>query len=90
MPPFLFTSHYREKTLGFKSYAHLFYSRKMPPEDGTVPGREELLTGKIDKPAYFVMKVNRAGKYLDKYPQLEKINEKNGFVFAIRKIVDND
>ncbi|MFW6327894.1 MAG: glycosyltransferase family 39 protein, partial [Bacteroidota bacterium] len=78
------------ETLGFKSYAHLFYSRKYPPRNGQVPSREFMLNGDIEKPAYFVMKNIKAEKYLNEYPNLEKIKEKNGFVFAIRKPGEND
>ncbi len=72
-------------TLGFKSYAHLFYAQMKPYEDERASDTGWLLNGEIDRPAYFVFKIQRKAKYLDAYPQLEIIAEKNGFVFAMRK-----
>jgi len=44
-----------------------------------------LLEGDIDKPAYFVFKIHKKSEYMEKYPQLELLYEKNGFVFTKRK-----
>ena len=71
-------------TLGFKSYAHLFYG-KVKPEKGLVAANSKwMLDGNIDRDAYFVFKINRKDKYLKEYPQLKILYEKNGFVFAKR------
>ena len=43
-----------------------------------------LLTGNIDKPAYFVYKINRKEEYSRIYPHLHILYEKNGFIFAAR------
>lgn len=69
---------------GFKSYAHLFYTKKTPQLSHDSHGQEWLLHGDIDKEAYFVCRINRA-KSLEEMKQLEKIREKNGFVFFKRK-----
>jgi 4-amino-4-deoxy-L-arabinose transferase-like glycosyltransferase len=76
-------------TLGFKSYAHLFYGR-IPPERsaraaGVAPDRYEgwLLSGPIDRPVYFVSKVDRADSWRDQ-PGIKVIGERNGFVFFRR------
>ncbi len=71
--------------LGFKSYAHLFYSEKQPATAKTQPATDILLRGKIDKPAYFVSKITRKDEILNSYPLLEVIYQKNGFVFYRRK-----
>ena len=71
-------------TLGFKSYAHLYYSRIQPYDDPRATEKEWLLNGDIDKPAYFVFKIQRKERYLEEYPQLELLYEKNGFVFTKR------
>ncbi len=71
--------------LGFKSYAHLFYGRKPIPENEKSYSEEWLLNGNIDKKAYFVMKINKAERYLSEHQELKKLYEKNGFVFAVRK-----
>lgn len=72
------------KVLGYKSYAHLFYSRKMPQANEQHYDEEWLLTGDIDKPAYFVCKIMLAEQYRA-MPQLEEIGTKNGFVFFKRR-----
>lgn len=72
------------KVLGYKSFAHLFYSKKMPQDNDKHYDEEWLLTGDIDKPAYFVCKIMQADKYRA-MPQLEEMGSKNGFVFFRRK-----
>jgi hypothetical protein len=75
--------------LGFKSYAHLFYGR-MPPERsaraaGVASDRYEawLLSGPIDRPAYFVSKLDKADRWRGQ-PGLEVIGARDGFVFFRR------
>ena len=71
-------------TLGFKSYAHLFYG-KVQPEEGLVSKHSKwVLKEGNDKDAYFVFKVNRKERYMKEYPEFEILYEKNGFVFAKR------
>jgi 4-amino-4-deoxy-L-arabinose transferase-like glycosyltransferase len=72
------------KTLGFKSYAHYFYGKTLPPENPLYYDNNWLLTGKIDKPAYFVFKMTKKEEYSHDYPQLNILYEKNGFIFAVR------
>ncbi len=76
-------------TMGFKSYAHLFYGRKKPPVNPLSYDQEWLLKGHIDKPVYFVFKITRKQRYMEEYPQLHLLFEKNGFVFARREIPDS-
>lgn len=70
--------------LGYKSYAHLFYTAKNAPSDTNYYHEEWLLNGETDKPVYFICKVQRAEEYRQ-LPQLEEIGQKNGFVFFRRK-----
>jgi uncharacterized membrane protein YiaA len=72
------------KTLGFKSYAHLFYGKTKPAANPLAHDNAWLLTGKIDKPAYFVYKITKRGEYSRIYPQLTILYEENGFIFAVR------
>jgi hypothetical protein len=87
------------QVLGYKSYAHLFYSRKMPSANPayyhttisqvgasavTEPNEQWLLHGPIDKPAYFICKLPDAGEW-SKMPELEQIGARNGFVFFRRR-----
>ncbi len=75
--------------LGYKSYAHLFYTEKSKPvnpqyynADGKV-NEQWLLTGDVDKPVYFSCKVTAADRYRG-MPELQEIGSKNGFVFFRR------
>ncbi|GIV32990.1 MAG: hypothetical protein KatS3mg031_0525 [Chitinophagales bacterium] len=72
------------QVLGFKSYAHLFYTQKRPPVHAWVSDKNRLLAGDIDKEAYFVCKINKAGRYKKEYPSLQEIGRQNGFVFFKR------
>ncbi|MDF1574268.1 MAG: glycosyltransferase family 39 protein [Bacteroidales bacterium] len=70
-------------TLGFKSFTHLFYFDKQPgEEDDSI---ERLMTGSLDRDAYFVIKVNKKDIYLERYPELEVLMEKDGYVFTVRR-----
>lgn len=70
--------------LGYKSYAHLFYTDKIPPTDTSYYSEEWLLTGNVTKPVYFICKIQRADDYRA-LQQLEEIGQKNGFVFFKRR-----
>jgi len=72
-------------TLGFKSYAQYFYTRKPKPENANAYQNEWLMSGDIDKNAYFVTKINKKDRFLKQYPQLEELYVKNGFVFLVRR-----
>ncbi len=75
------------ETLGFKSYAHYFYTLKQKEENLESSNKDWLINGDIDKDVYFVSKNDRVENYLNKYPNLKVIGEKNGFVFITRKDV---
>ncbi|MBV8254160.1 MAG: glycosyltransferase family 39 protein [Chitinophaga sp.] len=72
------------KALSYHSYAQHYYSREMPHSNPNYYNTEWLLNGNIDKPAYFICRITDAEPYLQ-HPHLEKIGEKNGFVFFKRK-----
>ncbi|MGB1247429.1 MAG: ArnT family glycosyltransferase [Chitinophagales bacterium] len=74
--------------LGFKSYAHLFYTKKSA--DLPYYSNEELLHEDIELPVYFVCKNIKEIEMLEKYPQLEKIGDKNGFVFLQKKEIKEE
>lgn len=71
--------------LGYKSYAHLFYTQKQPQTNNNYDNEEWLLNGNVDKPTYFICKIMDADKYRA-LPQLEETGSKNGFVFFKRKL----
>lgn len=74
------------ESIGFKSYADLFYSEKRPGYNPKSLDHEWLMHGDIDKPAYLVRKISRA-KEMDLFPQLEKLGSKSGYVFYRREAV---
>jgi hypothetical protein len=71
-------------TLGFKSYAHLFYGEVSPPKNISAKEKGWFLNGEIDKKTYVVFKISRKERTLKENPDLKIIYEKNGFVFAKR------
>ena len=72
-------------TLGYYSYAQLFYVQKEKPINLNSYNEEWLLAGNIDKPAYFVSKIDRIDRY-KKYTELKELYRKNGFVFLKRDV----
>lgn len=71
-------------TLGFKSYGDLFYTHKEKPTNPNSYDQQWLLTGPIDKPVYFVTKVDRVQHF--QYPDVKELYRKNGFVFMKREV----
>jgi hypothetical protein len=72
-------------TLGYKSYAQLFYTFKKKPTNENSYDEDWLLTGDIDKPVYFVSKVDRIAAF-EKYTTLKELYRKNGFIFLKREL----
>jgi hypothetical protein len=86
------------ETFYFKSYAVYFYAKRKPlnalekshclNEKGEYHVdvlRQWYLGGKIDKPFYFVIKMNRKEEFM-RIPGIVKLYEKNGFVFMMRPV----
>jgi len=74
-------------TLGFKSYGDLFYTMKEKPANLNSYDQNWLLTGPIDKPVYFVTKVDRVQHWENgQFPDLKELYRKNGFVFLKREV----
>jgi 4-amino-4-deoxy-L-arabinose transferase-like glycosyltransferase len=72
------------QVLGYKSYAHLFYTDKQPPSNKNYYDTNWLLHSDVDKPTYFICKIMDKEKYLA-LPQIQYLGEKNGFVFLKRR-----
>jgi len=72
------------KNIHFKSYATYFYGATTPPQNPNYYNQNWLLTGDIDKDIYFVTKIHLAKK-MEEYSDIQKIGDKNGFVFYVRK-----
>ena len=71
-------------TFGYKSYAHLFYTKKQIPTNPNHADNEWLMRGAVDKPTYWVAKYS-AKAQLDTVSTLQYLYDKNGFVFYQRK-----
>ena len=71
------------RPLGFKSYSHLFYFDKQPGE--VRMGIEELMENDLDRDAYFVIRLDDKERYMEMYPLLELLVEKDGYVFTVKK-----
>jgi 4-amino-4-deoxy-L-arabinose transferase-like glycosyltransferase len=69
----------------FKTYADLFYFRKQPGGNPRSYDREWLLTGPIDKPAYFVCRIDKAPGFRA-MQQLREIKEEYGYVYFVRDV----
>jgi hypothetical protein len=61
----------------------LFYGNVKPGNEKT-QNEQELATGTIFKPAYFVVKVHQKDEFMSYYPELKQIGAKGGFVFLKR------
>ncbi len=75
-------------TLGFKSYSHLFYFDKQPTEEDD--SIERLMTDQLDRDAYFVMQINKKDMYLERYPELEVLLEKDGYLITVKRAGPSD
>lgn len=73
------------EVLGYKSYAHLFYTQKQIPVNKNAQDKDWLLTGDIDKRAYFVTKIDRYDRIYADYRDLVYLGEENGFIFLMRE-----
>jgi len=81
-------------TYGYKSYAHLYYAKKLyDPDAGlrAIPQdqRQDWLMNSpdLDKPVYFSVRIHRA-KDLEAHPNFVEVESKNGFVFFLREPFD--
>lgn len=98
------------ETIGFKSYAYMFYTNRRPAHNSPamlnyIKQSEERMTKeghaasfsfnlmsmnwmlyeKIDKPAYFAVKINEVDERLKAVPELKEIYRKGGFAFLKRE-----
>ena len=71
------------RPVGYKSYAHLYYTMKKPGNRPEAREWEWLTKGPIDRDVYFITKIHKT-KELEGLPEVEEIGRKNGFVFYKR------
>ena len=74
------------RTLGFKSYADLYYSNASPFSNYRTWSSEWYLHGEIDKPVYFVCKASFKNKVSRLYPHLKFVGAEGGFEFYSRPV----
>jgi len=72
-------------TLGYKSFAHLFYAKTKPLVNPKASERGWCANGEIDKPAYLAVKINEKETYRNAYPLLIWLYDKNGYSFFYRE-----
>ncbi len=73
------------QTIGYKSYAHLFYGRIREHNQPLAYDKEWLIHGNIDKNVYFSVKIHRKEKFMNENPELIFLYEENGFAFFKRE-----
>jgi hypothetical protein len=71
-------------TLGYKSYAQLFYGKARNYENPNLKDEKWPVNGDIDKPVYIAAKSYKTREFLSEYPDLVLLYEKNGFAFFKR------
>lgn len=69
----------------YKSYAMLFYTGAVPQENEEAFNLGWLVSGDIDKNAYFVIRADKKNETLNSYQEVKVLYEKNGYVFCTRK-----
>jgi hypothetical protein len=43
------------------------------------------MTTVLEKDAYFVIRIDKKERYLERYPELEVLHEKDGYVFTVKR-----
>jgi 4-amino-4-deoxy-L-arabinose transferase-like glycosyltransferase len=70
--------------IGYKSYAQLFYGRKLPPVNPKTRNADYLLNGPVDRPTYLITKITEAEPFRAN-PNLRLLREENGYVMFERR-----
>ena len=88
-PAIAFIAEFKDKpvwisTLGYYSYAPFFYGNKMQRACNDCNEEEFLLHGATGRDVYFVTKITKLQSITDRYPQLEVVSKKGGFVLLKR------
>ncbi|MBC7922485.1 MAG: glycosyltransferase family 39 protein [Ferruginibacter sp.] len=69
---------------GFRTYGHLFYTRKQPNQTLRPRDQERLLRGPLNKDLYLVAKITAAAP-LRADSAFRELGSENGFVFFVRR-----
>ena len=68
----------------YKSYALYFYGKKQMNENKKAEDITWLTKGNIDKPVYFIMRVDKLPEIKAQYPQIKILKNDNGYVIGVR------
>lgn len=71
--------------LGFHSYAHLFYGKKQPLPVETEDEPLWMLFEEVDRPVYFISRLQDVNKTLGYFPHLEVTDHRGGYAIMERK-----
>jgi hypothetical protein len=79
--------HVYAETVGYKSYAPYYYFAVQPGNRRETKDENWLLAAeRLDRPAYFVVRVDKRDRVLAQYGhRLEVVSEKNGYVLLLRR-----
>jgi len=79
--------HVYAETVGYKSYAPYYYFAVQPGNRRETKDENWLLAADtLDRPAYFVVRVDKRDRVLAQYgDRLEVVSEKNGYVLLLRR-----
>ena len=67
--------------VGYKSYAHLFYTQKQAQENPNHSNLNWLLNQETDKAVYCILKITKSDEFAEKNTQFALLYKKNGFAF---------
>jgi len=70
--------------LGFHSYAHLFYGKRKPIPVKTDDEPKWMVFEKVDRPVYFISRIQDLNTNLEYFPHLKEIDRKGGYVILER------
>lgn len=73
--------------LGYKSYSHLYYFDKQA--GGPNLTVDEMMEEELDRDAYFVIRLDKKEAILKRYPRLEILYERDGFVFTVKRALSH-
>ncbi len=68
----------------YKSYALYFYGKKQMNENKKAEDITWLTKGDIDKPVYFIMRLDKLPEIKARYPQIKILEDDNGYVIGVR------
>ncbi|MBP9151006.1 MAG: glycosyltransferase family 39 protein [Flavobacteriales bacterium] len=75
---------YYLQPLGFHSYAHLFYGQRKPIPVETDDEPKWMVFEKVDRPVYFISRIQDLNSNLGYFPHLKEIDRKGGYVILER------